>query len=415
MKQLRILIHGINYAPELTGIGKYTGEMAEWLSAQGCLVRVVTVPPYYPAWQVAEGYRAYRYYSEFSKGVEVWRCPVWVPQRPSGLSRLAHLASFAGSSFPVLLSQIRWRPHVVIAIAPALISAPFSLLTARLSGAKSWLHLQDFEVDAAVNLGMLPGVQIVTRPIYLLERWLFQLFDVISTISGRMCQRLEGKRVSPEKIVFFPNWVDTGQIHPLQHRGKMFRDELGIPRYAKVVLYSGNMGFKQGIECLLDAARLLQGEKDIHFVLCGEGAARSGLQQSYRDLPNVRFFPLQPLDKLNELLNMADVHVVPQRADAADLVMPSKLTGILASGGVVIATAWQGTGLAQEIEKAGGILVEPENPDMLAREIETLIRDDDRKSSISQKAREYATIHLDKDKILNGFLGEINSLLDNRA
>src|SRR5665811_649755 len=138
---MRILIVGINYAPELTGIGKYTGEMAEWLVTQGHAVRVVTAPPYYPEWHIGNAYSAWRYHFEEMNGVNIWRCPLWVPAKPSGLKRLIHLASFALSSFPVILGQILWKPDVVIAIEPPLTCAPVSLLVSRLAGAKAWLHI----------------------------------------------------------------------------------------------------------------------------------------------------------------------------------------------------------------------------------------------------------------------------------
>ncbi len=111
---MRILIYGINYAPELTGIGKYTGEMAEWLAKQGHEVRMVTAPPYYPAWRVADGYSRWKYTHERLDGVVVWRCPLYVPANPSGLKRLSHLASFALSSLPVMIRQIFWKPDVVL-------------------------------------------------------------------------------------------------------------------------------------------------------------------------------------------------------------------------------------------------------------------------------------------------------------
>ena len=112
---MRILIYGINFSPELTGIGKYTGEMAAWLAARGHEVRVVTAPPYYPDWQVWAGFSAWQYQLADETGgrLRVVRCPLWVPARPSGLTRLLHLASFALSSLPVLLWQWRWRPEVV--------------------------------------------------------------------------------------------------------------------------------------------------------------------------------------------------------------------------------------------------------------------------------------------------------------
>ena len=98
---MRFVVYAINYRPELTGIGKFSGEMAEWLVAKGHEVRVVTAPPYYPQWRVLGHYRSWHYRRESLNGVKVWRCPLWVPSRPSGLKRILHLASFALSSFPV--------------------------------------------------------------------------------------------------------------------------------------------------------------------------------------------------------------------------------------------------------------------------------------------------------------------------
>jgi len=153
---LRILIYGINYSPELTGIGKYTGEMAEWLAEQGHDIRIATAPPYYPEWKVADGYSAVRYWREQVDGVDVWRCPLYVPSRPSGLKRILHLASFALSSMPVIFRQIFWKPDVIVVIEPPLFCAPAAWLTAQLSSAKCWLHIQDFEVNAAFDLGIIP-------------------------------------------------------------------------------------------------------------------------------------------------------------------------------------------------------------------------------------------------------------------
>src|SRR5580765_2752594 len=121
---MRILLYGINFEPELTGIGKYTGEMARWLAAAGHEVRVVTAPPYYPGWSVQQPYRAGRYLREDWHGVAVFRAPLWVPRRVSGLKRLVHLASFALSSLPVLFAQWRWQPQVVWVTEPPLFCTP---------------------------------------------------------------------------------------------------------------------------------------------------------------------------------------------------------------------------------------------------------------------------------------------------
>ena len=147
---MRILLLGLNYAPELTGIGKYSGEMMEWLAERGHEVRVVTAPPYYPAWKVHKDYRWWQYKKEISKaGVAIYRCPLWVPERPNGLTRMVHLGSFATSSLPVMMAMVAWRPDVIMTVEPAFFCAPTTILTSLLANSSAWLHIQDFEIDAA--------------------------------------------------------------------------------------------------------------------------------------------------------------------------------------------------------------------------------------------------------------------------
>lgn len=404
---MKILMYGINYAPELTGIGKYTGEMAEWLARRGNEVRVVTAPPYYPWWRVLEGYSAAWYSREQLRGVDVRRCPLWVPKRPSGMTRVLHLASFAASSLPVMLAQLLWRPDVVVAVEPPLFCAPAAVVVAGLAGSRTWLHVQDFEVDAAFDLGILKsrGVRGFVRAV---EKWLLRHFDRISTISGRMLTGLEGKGVTNGRRVFFPNWVDTKAIFPVTAQNS-FRCELRIGPREVVALYSGNMGQKQGLEMLIGSARMLAHRGLVRFVLCGQGAAYEGLRRETRDLSNVLWLPLQPEERLNELLNLADIHLLPQREDAADLVMPSKLTGIMASGRPVVATAREGTEV-WSVVSGRGVTVPPGDPGAFAAAIVELAGDPARREHLGGEARKYAVNYLDKQKVLIAFEMELSRL-----
>jgi colanic acid biosynthesis glycosyl transferase WcaI len=98
---VKILLISTNYSPELTGVGKYSGEMISWLAEQGHEVRVVCAPPYYPQWKVGKGYSSWRFQIENSLNKKVYRCPLWVPAKPSGLKRIIHLASFAFQVYPL--------------------------------------------------------------------------------------------------------------------------------------------------------------------------------------------------------------------------------------------------------------------------------------------------------------------------
>ena len=384
---MKILIYGLNYAPELTGTGKYTAEMAEALAALGHDVRVVCAPPYYPEWKVADGFTWWRSRREVMRGVQLWRAPLWVPKRPSGLKRLMHLASFAAASLPALAAHVHWRPQVVMTIAPSLINAPAALALSYVTRARSWLHIQDFEVDAAFDLGLLKS-KGAGRIALALERWLMRRFDVVSSISDKMIRRAVDKGVADESSFHLPNWVDTTAIYPLDRRSE-FRRELNIGEHTMVVLYSGNMGAKQGLEVLAETAAALAHREDIVFVFCGNGATKAQLQSRCATLPNCRFMCLQPVERLNELLNLADIHVLPQRGDVADLVMPSKLTGMFASARAVIAMAQQGTELHDAVTTRG-VVVPPENVAKLAEAIEMLVEDPALRAHFGAEGRRFA-------------------------
>ncbi len=408
---LRILVYGLNHTPELTGIGKFTGEMVQWLASRGHDVRVVTTPPYYPAWKVSEGYQAMRYTTQILDGATVYRCPLWVPAQPSGLKRMLHLLSFALSSLPVMLSQVSWAPQIVFTVEPAFFCAPGTLLTAALSGSPAWLHVQDFEIDAAFDLGLLPPGGPIHDFALAFERFFTRRFDRVSSISPNMVQRALTKGVSPDRVLLFPNWVDTEAIRPLARTSvpNSLRASLGIQDDQVVLLYSGNMGNKQGLEMLAPLAARFLPDHRARFIFCGDGAFRPQLEEMVRGMANVSLLPLQPMDRLNNLLNAADIHLLPQKADAADLVMPSKLTGMLASGRPVIATASPGTQVATAV--AGhGIAVPAGDFDALCAAVDRLLNDADLRRTFGEAAREFAVAHLGREEVLLRFEISLQSL-----
>lgn len=412
---MRILIYGLNFSPELTGIGKYTGEMAAWLAANGHSVHVVTAPPYYPAWSVGEGYTAWAYRREQWQGVSVWRCPLWVPKRPGGAKRLVHLASFAMLSLPVMLWQLVWRPQLVWVVEPALFCAPAAWAVARLGGAKAWLHVQDLEVDAAFDLGLLKGPGL-RRAVLAAERWLMRGFDVVSTISRRMQQRILDKGVPAAKTLMAPNWVDVAAMAASPEvsdggRPNAYRAALGIANQDVVALYSGNMGAKQGLELLAEVAHRLADQPNVVFVLCGDGPGKEPLQQQCKGLSGVHFMSLQPQERLPELLAMADIHLLPQRSDAADLVMPSKLTGMLASARPVLATARLGTELAEVVQHCG-VAVPPEDADAFAQALMGLAADPALRQRLGAAGLAHARQHMDRDAVLNQWVANATALLN---
>ena len=395
---MKIIIYSINYYPELIGIGKYNGEMAEWLADKGHEVSVITAPPYYPAWVVKPGYSRFWFKKEKLNQVNVIRCPLWVPSKPSGLKRILHLFSFAFTSFPVIFwYAIRHRPEIIFVVEPPIFCAPATLVLSKLCGARSWLHVQDFEVDAAFDLGILKSVKL-RQWISSAETFLMRRFDVVSTISVKMIERLHNKGVDKENTLLFENWVETDSIFPLQERPSLYT-ELGLPDNRLIILYSGNMGEKQGLEIIIKAAEKLSHREDLLFLMCGAGSSKERLKKLSKGLDNVRFLPLQPLDKLNDLLNLAFIHLLPQQAGVEDLVMPSKLTNMMASGKPVIATVMPGTQVARVLKNCG-MIVDPADLESLCAAIEELINDVDKANEMGKAGRSYVQEHWDINSIL---------------
>ncbi len=408
---MRILLHGINYSPELTGIGKYTGEMAEWLASRGHEVRVVTAPPYYPAWRVRADYSAWKYVVE-DGAIKVYRCPLYVPEQPSAFSRLLHLFSFTVTSLPVMLQQVAWSPDIALTVEPSFFCTFATLVTCYLTNAVSWLHVQDFEIDAAFDMGFLHDSGPMPKYVYQLESAIMRQFDRVSTVSPKMIAQLRQKQVDYDRAILFPNWVDIAVVHPMD-RVSTLRTRLGLTAGKIVLMYSGNMGMKQGLEVLPVLAQWFATDTRVHFIFCGDGALRPRMEQSVAGLVNVTMLPLQPASALNDLLNAADIHLLPQRADAADLVMPSKLTGMLASGRPVIATAAKGTQVATVIEGCG-IAVEPGDMAGLIDAVSTLVDSAGMRREMGANARLHAVEHLGKDRVLERFENELKSLVRRR-
>lgn len=411
---MRILLVGINYAPDLIGVAKYNTELCESLVDEGHDVRVITAPPYYPAWKIPHGFDASYFRSRDIHGVRVTRTPIYVPAQPSGSRRLVHHASFALSSMlPVVKEALSWRPDIMLSAAPSLMSAAFVSFVARRIGAKSWLHVQDFEVDAAFDLGLLENEKLRTVMLKT-EAAILRSFDKVSSISPQMVDRLRDKGLDAEQTTEVRNWIDTNTIYPTSRLTK-YRRELSIPDNAVVGLYSGTMSNKQGLDLAIDAAAALEDSRpDIHFILAGEGPHKSKLVEMAAGRSRVHFLGLQPNESFNELMATADFHLIPQKAEAADLVLPSKLGAVLASGRPVIAMASQGTGLAAEVEDAG-LVIPPGDTQALAAAIARLSEDRALCEKLGNEGRRRSVERWDRRTIVRRWVEDMAALKAPRA
>lgn len=400
----KILILGINFAPELTGIGKYTGEMVDWLVEKNYEVTMVTSFPYYPNWSVQKPYSGRMYTKEVEKNgrLSVYRCPMYVPSKPTGGKRILQEFTFLLSAFFVVLCLLfKKKNDQVFVMAPPFHLGFLALFYRFFRGGKIDYHIHDMQIEAARQLKIIKA-EVVFNVLFKLERYILNRVDYVSTISGGMKAKVQ-KKVNKD-IIMFPNWVDTQKLYPLDNRSELKRS-WGYHEDDKIILYSGSIGEKQGLQSLIPIAKSMESYGFIKFIICGIGPYKEQLMKLAADakLTNMNFLPLQPLDQFNNLLNLADVHLVLQRRNAADLMLPSKLTGILSSGGLALVTADPGTSLYKAVvDHEMGVVIPSEDDEALKDAILDCCISDH--TSETRKGRWYAEKYLNKNQILSNVM-----------
>lgn len=404
----RILFIGYNFHPEPTGIGKYSGEMMQWLAQNGYDCTVITSYPYYPQWKVQEPYTKERYWykGEFCSypptgSLQIWRCPMYIPAKPTGLKRILLDFSFLLSATCKLMALLAGKPFdLVVVVVPSFQLGLLGVLYKKVRKTKLHYHIQDMQIEAARDLQMIKSKSMINA-LFKLEKYILKNSDTISSISEGMANKIEKK--SEKNILLFPNWVDICSFYPIQDRC-FLKKMHGFDPSDTIILYSGAIGEKQGLESIILTAKALKYHTNIKFIICGSGPYKEKLEQMVREssLQSVIFKPLQPLATFNNFLNTADIHLIVQKAQASDLVMPSKLATILAVGGLALITAMPGSSLYQLVHKHSiGLLIEAESALALEAGILRAISQDH--SAIKKSARFYAENHLSLQKVMENF------------
>jgi colanic acid biosynthesis glycosyl transferase WcaI len=397
---MRIAMLGINYWPEETGIAVFSTGRCEYLAARGHAVTMLTGLPYYPRWRVDPAYRGRLFTRERRNGVDIARSYLYVPRRVTTLRRMFHEASFIASS--CLRALAGARPDLLITVSPPLGLALSSVLLQRRWGIPYVFHVPDLQPDAAVDLGMLPSGPLV-RALYAVERLAYRRAALVTTLTGAMQRRIIDKGIAPERVTLSPDWADPGLFAlPAEGGGAAARRSLGLEgRF--IVLHAGNMGVKQGLDVVLDAALRTRDRADVVYLLVGDGAARPALEKraAAMALPNLRFLPLQPDEAFRDLLAAADLTLVTQQKVVADIVFPSKVLTLLAAAKPVVASLNHSSEVARVVAESGAGLVTPAEDGAALAEAVRVIHDDPlSRRGMAEAGRAYARAHWDRGRTL---------------
>lgn len=397
----KIVIIGINYYPEDSAIGLYTTQKAEYLVSKGFDVTVITGFPYYPQWEIRHDYKVKPYLlKETINGVNVFRNKQYVPSDPTFFKRIIHLMSFTFGNF-INLFKVK-KPDIVISIIPFTTSALLGWFLKKRYKSKLWVHIQDFEFDAAIDSGLLSGnKKHIIKTLLWIEKKVLSKADIVSTISHGMINKLKEKDTL--NSYYLTNWVDVSLFDaPLKQR------HLYLESDKFKILYSGNIGAKQDWDFFFDFIESIKDSADVEVVVVGEGAEKERVVSKLQNYSFVKHYNLVPFEDLPILLLSADLHVLFQKSDVIDTVMPSKLLGMMASGKPSIVTG----NMASEVAKIykdskGGYYFDGKSIDEVKQSVLTLINDKALCSKFGLNAKTYVNAKFAQKEVLDKFVAEL--------
>jgi colanic acid biosynthesis glycosyl transferase WcaI len=404
---MRIIVWGINYPPEITGIAPCNGALCEFLAGLGNDVTMLTAFPYYPAWRKEARDERKLFGFETLNSVQVVRCWHYVPSRPNALKRILHELSFVTVSFLKLL--FIFRPDLLIVVSPPLLLGVAARAVCLLRGGHYLMHIQDLQPDAAIRLGMVRSralIDFLRRAECTAYRGAWR----VSAISHGMLEALRKCGVPEEKLLYFPNGVEP----PRPVRVGRFREvnRFGADKF--LVVYSGSLGVKQGLKTLIAAGKILR-NRSIELIICGEGSEKERLLAAANGLPNVWFKGLLDEQTYQEMLADADLVVIPLAAGSGNSFFPLKLLSSCAAGKPVLAVCDPDSELAQTVRtNQCGEVVPPENGQYLAQMVDALSNDRARLKSMGNAAREFAG-KFKQGKVLEQFWEQVENAVGHLA
>lgn len=371
---MKLLILCPHFAPDMAPTGEVMTSIASALADRGHELHIITALPWYKDHRVEPGWGGRLWRRDRTEVGRVTRLHPFPTDKTDIAARALAFAGFTG--FATVAAVVdRVRPDAVMVMSPPLPLGVSGWLAASLRRVPFVFNIQDVFPDVAIELGAIKNQQVIAVASWL-ERFLYRRSDAVTVLSDDLRDNVAGKLGAhrPERVRVIPNFVDTERVRPAE-RQNAYRAEYDLGDRT-VVMYAGNVGLSQSLHLVVEAARRRQDRDDVVFVINGGGSALDSLKESAAGLRNLRFVPMQPRERLPEVLAAADLHLVPLHRGLARSSVPSKLYSILASGRPVLASVDAGTEVASTIERAGaGRSVEPEDQAAFDAALDDLLAD----------------------------------------
>ena len=288
-------------------------------------------------------------------------------------------------------------------------------LAKKVSGKKVIYNLQDIFPDSLVTSGICGENSFLMKIGHAMENFTYRNADHIITITDDMKANIMKKGVPEDKISVVRNWIDTDKVKHISREDNLLFDELKLPRDGFYVVYAGNLGKVQGVDVILKTASLMKNNRDIKFVIFGNGSEEENLKKIVNDkhLDNVLMLPLQPIERASEVYSMADVSIISCTPGTGGSGMPSKTWTIMAAGVPIIASFDMPSEMERTIEEAEcGFCTRAGDENELTEKIIRVFGDSRLKKCLGQNARRYAEKNVSKAEAVEKYIKSIERLAD---
>jgi colanic acid biosynthesis glycosyl transferase WcaI len=407
---MKILVSSINFHPDHSGIAIYSTDLAVFLAEKSQQVSMVTGFSYYPRWRKIEEDKGILFRINNFKNIKVYRGYLYVPRKLTTIKRSLHDLSFLASAF---LNFFRaGRHNVIIAITPPLLLGLVGLFFKKLWGAKLIIHIQDFQLEAALSLGMVRKGFII-KILDQIDRFIYNKCDLIIPITDGMKEIVKSKQIKEEKLFVVHNWIDVENVSRMGKAGEFLKAHPEL-RDKFLVAYAGNLGIKQGIETLVHLANSTRKNEGIHYLIIGDGGERERLINLGKSLKlhNLTFLPFMDHDIYYNMLR--DIHILfmSQKAKSGNVFFPSKILGIMAQSKPIILSADYSSELSQFISQNNcGLVAAAGDFNTLTKHVEYLYKNYNELEKIGKRC--FDTVkQFDRDKTLSAYLNVIYDLAD---
>ncbi len=407
---MHVLIVTQLFKPEFGAAVHRMDSIVRKLVARGHQVTVATGMPNYPKGVRYPGFEGKWKADETIDGVRICRTNYYIV--PKNKSKITQLLSYLTLMPAVFFSALRGgRAQVVFVTSPPLFNAFPAIILSWIWRSKLIVDLRDLWPDEFVAAGAARERSLFVRALGLLERWSYRAADKITCTTRAFMETIVTRGAAPEKLVFAPNGADLDFFTPQDRNNPVaaayeFGDKF-------VVMYSGLLGLKYGLETILEAAKQLQDLPDVLFFIRGVGPRRESLMQEAQDmgLTNVRFGDERPLEEIPLILARADVCISCLLSDEYfDKILSVKLYEYLSCGKPVVA-AVRGEGARLLQESGAGIAVEPGDGTAMANAIRTLHADRTRLAQMAAAGRPFMALHYNRDVVADTIVSNMESLV----